>query len=466
MLTNSDSYQELVDRPRESLSIELKSWINPDSPEGIEKIVKAAIAMRNHNGGYILIGFHDATGEPDLENYPTDVRALFHVDKIQGMISRYASESFEIEIHFPTREGREFPVIKVGEGVKTPVATKSSLQNRDNKNVISENKVFVRSLKANNTPSTTEAIWKDWNRVVEICFDNREADIGRFIRRHLGGLSADLIQELAGAFVKGNSTQSTEEMLLSYLQQGKTRFDSVVAQRGLGLPDHGAWEVALIISGEVPPHSANSEFLNLLDASNPNYTGWPVWLDSRSFENESRPYVFEGAWEAFIYSYSHGNRWLNHLDFWRLDPAGQFYLRRALEDDIGGSARAPQPLTVLDFALVVLRVGESIAVGMEFARAMGCAPEGTQLAFGFRWTRLQNRELSSWAHPSRDLRPGRVAHQDEVFSHISIPLETPSSALAQYVHLATKPLFEVFSGFELTMEIAEELTRMLIERRL
>jgi hypothetical protein len=41
----------MVERAGESLSVELKRWIDPDQPEGIAKIVKAALALRNHGGG-------------------------------------------------------------------------------------------------------------------------------------------------------------------------------------------------------------------------------------------------------------------------------------------------------------------------------------------------------------------------------------------------------------------------------
>jgi hypothetical protein len=60
--------QELVKRPGESLSVELKRWINPDHAEGIVKIVKAALALRNHGGGYIVIGFNSETLQPDLNH--------------------------------------------------------------------------------------------------------------------------------------------------------------------------------------------------------------------------------------------------------------------------------------------------------------------------------------------------------------------------------------------------------------
>jgi len=47
---------DLVARPTESLNVEIKRWINPDEPEGEAKIAKAALALRNRNGGYLIIG--------------------------------------------------------------------------------------------------------------------------------------------------------------------------------------------------------------------------------------------------------------------------------------------------------------------------------------------------------------------------------------------------------------------------
>ena len=114
------SYRQPCLRPSESLNVEIKRWINPDEPEGIAKIVKAALAIRNRNGGFLLVGFEDKTWMPDTD-VPADVRAAFNLDKIQGIVSRFASESFEVSVGFGTREGQEYPVIIIPEGVRTPV---------------------------------------------------------------------------------------------------------------------------------------------------------------------------------------------------------------------------------------------------------------------------------------------------------------------------------------------------------
>jgi len=111
MSDTSDRIQELIDRPTESLAIELKQWIDPNSQEGKAKIVKACLAIRNYNGGYIVIGFNDKSREPDLKNVPKDVKKIFHLDKIQSIISKRFSSfgvwlfpslimSFRILCHF------------------------------------------------------------------------------------------------------------------------------------------------------------------------------------------------------------------------------------------------------------------------------------------------------------------------------------------------------------------------------
>jgi len=463
MQTDFIRIQELIDRPSESLAVEIKTWINPDKPEGQAKIVRAALALRNHGGGYLVIGFDDSTLKPSPIEVGWDVHDMFHVDKIQGLISRFASEPFEVAVGFGKRDDQYFPVLVIPAGIRTPVVAKSDLL-VDSKKIVATDDVYVRTLRSNNTPSTAKAAWKDWGQLVEICFDNREADIGRFLRRHLGGITPLALQQLATTLGGEIPQLSTEDRLTRLLDNGEKRFQELIEERNLELPKTGWWEVALIIDGDVPSHLATKEFLSLLDVSNPDFTGWPMWLDTRRFGDAStHPFINAGTWEALV---NMRGLWSRHIDFMRLNPEGQFYLRWALQEDITDANDAPAPNKAFDFSLPVTRCTEAIAVGLAFAKAMGCNPEQCALRFAFRWSGLKSRMLNSWVHPERMISSGHTAYQDRVTVFQQVPLDTPLSAIGGLLASMLKPLYSVFDGFELNANVTEDLSARLVERRL
>ena len=59
--------------------------------------------------------------------------------------------------------------------------------------------------------------------------------------------------------------------------------------------------------------------------------------------------------------------------------------------------------------------------------------------------------------PGRHIWHAGLAYQDEVSVFVEVPLETPLSALGEYVNQAVKPLFEIFNGFELSKDVVEDL---------
>lgn len=451
---------EVVTHPAESLGLEMKSWIDPDTPEGKAKIVKACIALRNNDGGMFLVGFNDRTGAPEQNKILANVRTSFHVDKIQALIAKHASEPFEIEIGWAALGGVEHPVLIVPSGVRSPIATKSAITDGGT-TFLQENRVYVRSLHSNNTVSTTEATWKDWPTVVQKCFENREADVGRFIRRHL---TPDVIQHLLGAMREiPPPPPSQEEQARAFLLESASRFEVVRSELPSPLPPHGAWEAAAVVVGPVNQLPTNTKFLNLIGSANPKYTGWPLWLDTRHFANQSvHPRVYEGAWEVGLLPTASG-----HIDFWRASGGGKFYHRRALEDDTVAARMqpAPEPGTVLDFDFNIYRTTEAIAVPLVFVREMGGTSEETAVAFCFRWSGLRGRTLSSWSNPSRFLFDEYRAHQDEYVSTIVVPVETTKSAISAYTNQVLQPLFDIFDGIVIEEKIVDQVVDRVLSRK-
>jgi hypothetical protein len=459
----------LIASPAEALNVEVKRWIDPSTNAGIEKIAKATLALRNRNGGYLVIGFDDNTLLPDTGNEPANIRATFHTDDIQAIVSRYSSELFEIGVAYSQRNGIDHPVIVVPPGVRTPVAAKRDLID-GTRTLIRNGAVYFRTLAANGTPSTAEARPEDWREIVEICFDNREADVGRFLRRQLGGgdvaafISA--LQEI-GLAANAPPPPTLRDRAESLLDDGERRFQTALQSRSLDAEEQklvtaGSWSIAMIIDPPKRDARPDRTFSSIIAASNPKYTGWPIWLDSSTSSTpENRPKVHENAVEALIASVVLG--WSHHLDFYRLDPKGNFFLRRVLQDDTVPSK--VKPGTALDPFLAAIRIAEAIAVGIAFAKALDWNPEKTRLGFAFKWKGLAGRNLSRWADPYGGIDWGQ-SHDDEVTTFTELSLDTPISAIAPFVDEATRDLFVLFNGHVLTPGVIEDWVRRLIERKL
>lgn len=209
-------FEDLIQNPTENLSTEMKRWFDPDKYEGIAKIVKGCIALRNNDGGVFIVGFKD-DGQPDTENLPDDVYGEFHPDKIQGLISKYASEPFEVEVHFIARDDVDYPIFSVPSGVETPVALKRGLHGGDGKKFFEAHQVYVRSLNSNNIVSTTQACYGDWKGLVKKCFDNREADIARFVKRHLSNLPPSIIEAFSGQKINHTPAKTKTDLLNQFI---------------------------------------------------------------------------------------------------------------------------------------------------------------------------------------------------------------------------------------------------------
>jgi len=456
---SQDRIDALLAAPSESLNVEIKRWIDPASPEGAAKIAKATLALRNRNGGYLIIGLDDATLLPVTEGRPPNLNTAFHTDVLQAIVTKYAAIPFEVGVGFAVRDGQQFPVIGVPEGSTVPLACRADLE-VNGMSLLKQNAVYFRTLQANGTPSSAAIKWSDWRELVDICFENREADIGRFLRRHLGGEGlASLADALTGLGPKETSLRDRAAEALAIGDRRREQLiESIPKEQSKAAADLGSWSVALVFD---PLRTAPTDqtFLNTISSANPQLTGWPIWLDSRGFSDRSAaPHLIGGAWQSVMAGIGAG--WGQHLDVQTMDAAGVFYLWRVLEDDLTDKVR---PLTKLDPLLVIYRVAETIMVGLSFARALGQAEE-SKLGFLFRWEKLRGRTLDAWADRMAYFSRGREAFDQQVESFVEVTVATPAAAIAPAVGDVVAPLMRVFDGFEISSRVVEQQVQRLLER--
>ena len=464
---NRDQIRQLLTRPTESLNIEVKTWIDPRTPEGIAKVVKGVFALRNRDGGVFVIGFDDEKLTPDPFLFDTQVRDLFHIDVVQGVLSKYANQAFEVEMAFDDLDGVTYPAIVVPEGVRVPVVVKSDLPNPPGKHLLSEGDLYFRTLNANGTPSSAKIRPNDYERLLDICFENREADIGRFLRRHLGQTEREAVLDALfppGQDMVGLLRARTE----SLIERGDLAFFAasagrVITQSALWMPPKPlTMAVALCLHPPADGAHPTQDFLRMFFGGNPNYTGWPIWLDSRhARDGQSRPFTKEGAWQSLVLDLETERP---HSDFMLLDPRGDFYLRRLMQDDV--TRTRVEPGKMLDVVLMLYRVAEVFAVGLAVSKSSGWERDGTA-GFRFRWSGLRNRSLGAWANTSLwDLSGSGMSRDEEAGAFVDVPLDTPPTALAPYVSRAVGPLFSSFEGYVVEEATVESCVRKLIERRM
>lgn len=473
---DQDNFNLIAAYPSETRPREIKAWLDLRTPEGRAKIVTAILALRNFGGGDILVGFDNKTLLP-LPPTPTDVLSSYHHDAIQGLVSKYASEPFDIELGFGEREGSRYPVIVVVAGISTPVAVKTALTAAGGKELLVKGTVFFRTLRSNGTVSSSAAMPNDWPEIMQICMDNREADIGRFIRRHLSAANlSGLMEALQATADIRDDTPTLREMVDDWSSDAqecelRATVDWVNADEGPNRPDiHalrrlGTWDVALVIQ---PQHSsviADATFYDIVARSIPNKSAWPIWTGFRdSALPANRHRQIRSGWEALIVS-TPGGFW-DRVEFQRWEATGRFYLQRLHDEDASARQRKAVPGTIFDLGRAATRVAEAIATGLAIANALGWDRKNTVLGFGFSWTNLSDRiatfPFSQLPYPP-DTR--RKSLDESAHSFVAVPLSTASDAIAPFVQQAVGPLCAKFDGFQLPLQMIEQCLRALSDRK-
>lgn len=447
----------------EGLALELKPWLDPERPEHRAVIVRTLIALRNHGGGALLIGYAD-TGKPRVDDAPFDVQQRYHIDRIQDLVSRHASARFEIMVTLVEQSGRRYPRIDVPPGIRTPVRVTAPIeQARDGSPhiLLGAGTVPVRTLMANGRPSTAECAAEDWEQLMQVCFDNREADIGRFIRRHLGGV-APAISDLVNA-VKAIPTPEDGAAATAFLELGSERFAADYERRKL-LAGHllrwGAREVALVISPAPTGFDATGDFLRRMVSSVPRFTSYPPWVDVVAGGGVDRQaQVRQGRWESLL----HDETMFDLLTFGMFDPGGRFYERRLMLPDVIARRGGREPRQSLGERETLTDITETLATGLAFAAALGVADEHHVLHWAFRWTGLAGRLVDIWftGGPST-----YVAEEDaSPICRISFAADTPAAALAPMIRQATAPMFAMFRGYAVPPQQIDETLAEVIGRR-
>lgn len=429
-------FEDWLISPTEALDFEVKGWLDMGDPEARGLIAKALIALENHGGGFLLIGFTEDQGRliPDPQR-PASLEQ-FGTDEINAIIRKCAEPLFHAHVTFQKHPetGEEFPLVRVTGASRVPVRSASATPN----GTLKHNIYYTRRP---GPASEAPMDGSEWDALIRRCVLNQRAEI------------VDILRSFVPAVAPGNLEALVDERasLNQFVTDSFGRWSAInnaLQEDDPSKIKHGWYSFSCQIIG----HSRNLQPAEILDALERlrKYTGWPAFVTLHQPEN--KPYLRDGTIEASLTKLKHPSP--AHADFWRIHPDGYFYLLRGYqEDDLAelGGARAPG--TGLDLTLPVWRVAEFLLRAEELARAM--FEDGFSMLVRCEWAGLQGRELFAF-NPRRVLFGGHHCAEEAVVTEDKFTQQMVTDLLPDAVKRLTEPLYQHFDFFQPPRQLYEE----------
>lgn len=436
--------QDLLAYPREELGIELKAWLDLTDQGHKADLAKALIALTNHGGGHILIGFTKIDGSyVEAPNRPPTLDA-YSQDAVNGIVASYAEPQFHCQLHCVEHPATKaaFAVIVVPGIHATPVRSRRDgpHDEKGKPRHVNINCYYTRRPGPASEPPQSG---QEWDQLIRRCVRASRDELISMLSNFLSGVPATNAMPVAPV-----------DSLGTWIEEAETRRTALMKTPEIKARlSPGIWTCAYRLIGAKNKPSL-AQFAEILRSVQGHETGWPPWLHLG--RPEMAPYPVDGFVECFLENNSFNDG--AHSDYWLGSPDGRMYLARGYQEDSPGNV---PPATIFDLTIPMWRVGECLLHAQRLAEAMSDVP-GINVVAAFRWSGLKGRKLVSWADPNRHLWGGRVSKQDTVRSTIETPANQISANLVALVAEVTNPVFNVFEFFEPPAALfSEELAKML-----
>jgi hypothetical protein len=434
-----ERFQDWMANPVEGLDWEAKGWLDMDDVESEGCIAKELIALENHGGGFLIIGFAEDSEKRLFSdsNAPSSLKA-FGPDAINSIVKSRAEPPFNVDVTFHnSSSGTTHPLMRVAGTTKVPVRSKSATQGK----TLRDNIYYVR---APGPESREPKSALEWDALIRRAMLNQRQEIVATIRNFAFE---------SGAIGDNNSASNSstlETFTEDCLEKWQSLNDSLPATASARISLGYFWFAARAAGAN--EKAASTDVVDALRGAR-KYTGWPpfVVLDA---DPEKRPQLIDRAVQAWVGV--DGLTDVGHADFWRASLKGEFFLLRGYQEDARDFPRSALGKS-FDISLPIWRLGEFILRAAEASRS--CFEAATMLDVRCCWTGLARRQLID----HRDLRylNDRFAGSNSAVSSGSWAISELDDLLPEIVKSLTGELYETFDFFVPPSELyTTELSRL------
>lgn len=436
-------FEDWLLNPAEGLDFEVKSWLDLNNDvEARGTLTKALIALENHGGGFLLVGFKENDEKrlvPDT-NRPENLQQ-YGSDSLNSIIKKCAEPSFHVDVTFQKHQesGEDFPLIRVRGTSRVPVRSCSGTPG----NSLRHNAYYIRRPGPASEPPQDGT---EWDQLIRRCVVNQRTEIVDVLRSFTPNVAGGSVQALVDEMFALNKFCTD-----AYDRWGV--INSALPDNHPSKIKYGTFSFGCQLIGNSKKLSP-SEILSAVERLK-KYTGWPTFIALH--QQETSPYLSDGCLEASLIKLQYPSS--SHADFWRIHPDGFCYILRGYqEDDLRELSGRREPGTGLDITLPIWRVGEFLLRVEELGRAM--YEDGFSLLVRCEWTGLRDREL--FVFNNRRMFPGgRKCHEDKVVIEDKLQQAVVTDLLHEAVKKLTLNLFQHFDFFQPSDQLyIEELDHM------
>ena len=437
--------QPLISEPREELGVEYKHWLDLKTNEHKATLAKAAIALANHGGGFIIIGFAECRSVLQSQARTSAIEEITQ-DAVNAAICRYANPEFHCRVDYVTHPKTKVghPVITVPGNLTVPV-----MSTRDCPRVIDKNRCYIRKPgPKSEEPQTGE----EWRELLNRCQRANREDMLEAIR-----------SIVLGRVELQNPSPNALSELKTYCNDAHERWKELVANESENSPSrfpYGYYEMGFFLVGAKPANGLVDVRDRLAAAQRIQLTGCPPFWEiypGWTYNN------FVEAWNGRPIDTDSMEREPELCDFWQVSMDGKLYtIRGYFEDEkelLPGAKRIPGG-EVLDVALPVWRIAEGLLFACRFAETFDRVAE---IAIHCRFTGLKGRRLTSIAG-KRFFPHSDISSTDEVTLTGQATPQQVRDNLAEILHPLLLPLYEHFNFFKLPFSLVEEELADLLSR--
>lgn len=447
----NEELQELLRVPREDMHVELNRWMDPADKVVQAKFAKELLALRNHGGGYLVIGFKDEHPAAPDPNRPADLSG-FSTDFFNNIVKKYAEPAFHCTSHVVVHpeSGEAFPIVFVPGGSKVPVRCRA-----DSPDGGKSAKIDAYYTRRPGPESCSPQTSAEWDGLLQRCFLARKEELLSLFATMLGAGGAGPFAYLQPpppphAFAELTAFRDTAVAKLEAMQKAK------LAPGDGALFEHGRYILSARILGDLNPVNP-SEMLGLLQGLR-RHTGWsPMYVFTRA---ELEPYcVDDNIIECWLGRSE--PRDAAHADFWRVSTDGKVVLVRGHQEDgpeftDGGNGWAVG--TAFEVTLPAWRIAEFLLRVSELGEKITNGPFRLQLIA--EWEGLEGRKLVSHGG-RRHFSSDYIAHDSNCRIEIELGSDEIDATLPAVTARIVAPLLRKFSFFEPPQEFFEEELRKM-----